>query len=197
VNFKQRAFVEEYLKCWNATEAARRADYAYPRQAGSRLLTNVDIQEYVKARVDEIAMGADEVLLGLTEQARADLGTFFKLVEEWTFFPLPSYEIIDAKEVIDDSDPEKPVPRVSYWVRHVAIDTDKLIDPQYSRLLHKFSDSPKNGLGIEIYNKQAALQTLAKIRNLIIDKAEVAGDFTLRVVYSDKGINRNSPPPAP
>jgi len=169
---KRQAWVEEYLKCWNATEAARRVGYSEKtaRQIGSRLLTIVDIQDEIKRRVDELAMGANEILVGLTTQARGDLGVFFKIVEEWTFHPLPTYDIIDAREVEDATDPKNPVKRVSYWVRHVALDTDKLVDPRYSHLLHKFSDSPKEGLGIEIYNKQTALQTLAKIRNLLVNK---------------------------
>lgn len=47
---KQQVFVEEYLDCWNATEAAR--------------------------RVAEKTMSADEVLVRLTATARGDLGEF-------------------------------------------------------------------------------------------------------------------------
>lgn len=73
---KQRAFIEHYLICWNATEAARRAGYKHPNVQGPRLLVNVSIQAAIQARVDEIAMSANEALLRLTEQARADIGDF-------------------------------------------------------------------------------------------------------------------------
>jgi phage terminase small subunit len=174
---KQQAFVNEYLRDFNATQAAIRCGYSAKtaRSIGSALLTKLDIQAEISAQVSERGMGKDEVFLALTDQARGDLGSFFKIVEEWTFYPLPSYEVIGEKEVIDDTDPENPVTRISYWVRHVCIDTDKLVDPRYSHLLHKFSDSPKNGLGIELYNKQAALQTLAKIHGMMIDKTEITG----------------------
>jgi hypothetical protein len=153
-------------------------------------LAKVSIKELIEKRLDENALQTGEILTGLSEQARGDLGVFFKLVEERTFFPLPSYDILGAKEVIDDSDPEKPVKRVSYWVRHVCIDMDRVIDPKYSHLLHKFSDSPKDGLGIEIYNKQTALQTLAKIRGMMVNKTEISGPeggpVILHIVYDDK-----------
>lgn len=80
---KRQAFREAYLKYWNATKAAQEAGYAHPRQAGSRLLSNVDIQAAIKARIAEKAMGADEVLLRLAEQARASMEDFI-IVDEVT-----------------------------------------------------------------------------------------------------------------
>lgn len=175
LNDKQRVFVEEYLRCWNATEAARRAEYANPNKQGPRLLVKDGICNAIKARIDEKAMSADEVLVRLAEQARADLSVFFKPVEEWTFFPLPSYDIIDVKEVVDDSDPDNPIKRVSYWVRHIALDMDKLIDPHYSHLLKKFSDSPKSGLSVELYDAQAALVQIGKHHGIFREHLEVTG----------------------
>jgi phage terminase small subunit len=71
---KQQIFVEEYLSTWNAAEAARRAGYSEKtaRSQGQRLLTHVDIAEEIKNRVADRAMSADEVLIRLAEQARAD-----------------------------------------------------------------------------------------------------------------------------
>jgi len=71
---KRRVFVEEYLRCWNGTEAARRAGYAWPRREASRLLSNVDIREIVEGRIREKAMSADEVLVHLADIARFDAG---------------------------------------------------------------------------------------------------------------------------
>ena len=71
---KQRVFIEKYLQCWNATEAAKRAGYSErtARQQGSKLLTKVDISEAINKRISEEAMSADEVLARLAEQARGD-----------------------------------------------------------------------------------------------------------------------------
>lgn len=73
---KQRVFVEEYLSCWNATEAARRAGYAHANVQGSRLLADVSIKAAIEARIAEKAMSADEVLLRLADQARSSLADF-------------------------------------------------------------------------------------------------------------------------
>jgi phage terminase small subunit len=69
---KRRVFVEEYLRCWNATEAARRAGYAHPEVMGCRLRKVNVIADLIQERIAEKAMTADEVLLRLAEQARAE-----------------------------------------------------------------------------------------------------------------------------
>lgn len=75
---KQQAFVTEYLACWNASEAARRAGYseASARVTGHRLLTDANISEEIQRRVSEKAMTADEVLIRLAEQARGTMDDF-------------------------------------------------------------------------------------------------------------------------
>ena len=74
LNHKRQKFIEEYLKCWNATEAARRAKYAHPNSQGPRLLLDVGIKAIIKERLDELHMSADEVLERLARIARANPG---------------------------------------------------------------------------------------------------------------------------
>ncbi len=173
---KQAAFIEEYLVCLNATEAARLAGYqgTYDslRTIGSQNLTKTKIRTEIDKRLKSRTMKADEVLYRLDQQARADVGDFFKIVEEWTFYPLPTYDILDAEEIIDTSDPDKPRERITYLVRRVAIDAEKLVDPRYSHLLHKVSDTARGGLTIELYNKQNALVHLGKHYALFTDKVK-------------------------
>jgi phage terminase small subunit len=75
---RRRVFVEEYLRCWNATEAARRAGYAHPNKQGPRLLVDVGIQDLIKARLAEKAMSADEVLTRLASMARAEYTDYLR-----------------------------------------------------------------------------------------------------------------------
>ena len=167
---KQEAWLNHYLVCLNATEAARLAGYKSPRQMGSENLSKPYIRQQIDKRLNATTMTADEVLYGLHQQATANIGDFFKIVEEWTFYPLPTYDILDAEEVIDTSDPDEPRERVSYLVRRVAIDADKIVDPHYSHLLHKISDTARGGLTIELYNKQNALVHLGKHYALFTDR---------------------------
>lgn len=73
---KRRVFIEEYLRCWNGAEAARRAGYKHPRNQASYLLTIPNIQEEIEQRIEELTMQADEVLLRLAEMARGEHGKY-------------------------------------------------------------------------------------------------------------------------
>ena len=75
---RQRVFIEEYLRCWNASEAARRAGYS-KRTAGEIGYENLkkpDIAAEIKRRLAELQMSADEVLMRFTDQARGSMADF-------------------------------------------------------------------------------------------------------------------------
>ena len=79
-----KKFVEEYLRSWNATEAAKKAGYsertAYSQ--GPRLLKNVEVELEIQRRLKEMEMQTDEVLVRLTEQAR-NLGASYLTTTFW------------------------------------------------------------------------------------------------------------------
>ena len=70
---KRERFAQEYVVDLNATQAAIRAGYSArtARAQGSRLLTNVDVQERVRelqaARAERVQIDADWVLARLVE----------------------------------------------------------------------------------------------------------------------------------
>lgn len=71
---KEQKWLVEYLKCWNETEAARRAGYKWPNKVGSQKRKKFDAE--IKACLRKDAMDADEVVARLAWQARADIGDF-------------------------------------------------------------------------------------------------------------------------
>jgi len=70
VTNRQRIFIEEYIKCWNGAEAARRAGYKNPDVAAFRLIRNDKISQIIEERIAEKCMDADEVLIRLAGHAR-------------------------------------------------------------------------------------------------------------------------------
>lgn len=54
LNPRQKAFVDEFLKCGNQTEAARIAGYKQPHVHGNRMLENVRIKQYIAERQKQI-----------------------------------------------------------------------------------------------------------------------------------------------
>lgn len=171
---KQQVFIDEYLKCFNATQAALVAGYSEKTaySIGWENLRKPEIKAEIDARLDEVHMSANEALKLQADVARGDIGVFFKIIDEWMFNPLPSYEILDEREVIDE-EAVPPKKRISYRVRHVALDMDKVTDPRYSHLIKEFSDSRRSGLGIKLHDAQEARQTILKVAGKFTDKVDV------------------------
>lgn len=92
---KQEAFVREYLRDLNATQAAIRAGYSAKtaKQQGARLLTNVDVLAALASaqerRSERVKVDADWVLARLAHEAEADLADILdgagaiKAVSDW------------------------------------------------------------------------------------------------------------------
>jgi hypothetical protein len=72
---KQRLFIDYYLQSFNASDAARKAGYSESRAriTGSELLSDSNISEQIKARLDEVHMSAEEALKLLADIARGDM----------------------------------------------------------------------------------------------------------------------------
>lgn len=79
---KQRVFIEEYLRCWNASEAARRAGYKKKANViGSELVANSSIKAVIEKRISEMKMDTDEVLSRLASFARGSLQPFIRITD--------------------------------------------------------------------------------------------------------------------
>ena len=84
---RQKRFCDEYLIDLNATQAAIRAGYSArsARQIADRNMSNDDIQEYIKNRMDEkdkaLIANQDEVLKYLTQVLRGESQSEIVVVE--------------------------------------------------------------------------------------------------------------------
>lgn len=76
---KRQVFLDNYLRTWNGSEAAIAAGYSAKsaRVIASNLLALPEVKAEITARLAELKMGTDEVLVRLTEQGRASIGDFF------------------------------------------------------------------------------------------------------------------------
>lgn len=82
---KQKAFADEYIKCGNATQAARKAGYSEraARQIATENLTKPSISEYIGIRMkqidDERVASADEVMRFFSSVMRGEVSDQFGL----------------------------------------------------------------------------------------------------------------------
>lgn len=84
---KQLAWANAYLETFNKTEAARRAGYdgndVTLASIGYENFRKPQIEAYLKQRLSEKAMPADEVLTRLADMARSDIADFAH-IENWS-----------------------------------------------------------------------------------------------------------------
>lgn len=156
LSLKHQQFINEYLKCWNATEAYRRI---YPRSSdeaarvsASELLANPNIFEAIRKRIEENAMSADEVLKRLGDQARGNIGDFVTIKDGLPFidFSLAQDKIHLVKKLKTKTK--------TYTLKG---DEDKSIT--------------ETDVEFELYDAQSALVHLGKHHGLFVDKQEVTG----------------------
>ena len=151
---KQQAFVNEYLLDFNGTQAAIRAGYSErsARQIASRLLTNDDIKAEVKARIDEIGMKADEVVLRLSDMGRADIKDFMDIEAMSFHINLKKAEELGLTHLI------------------------KKVKQRTTITLKKDGDEEENHyIEFELHDAQSALDKLGRVHRLFIDRKEVTG----------------------
>lgn len=97
---KRRVFIEEYLRCWNATEAARQAGYAHPGSQGHSLLKIIEIDAEIKQRISEKAMSANEVVTRLAEHARGDIANGLKIDGTFTMVDITKLKELGLTHLI-------------------------------------------------------------------------------------------------
>lgn len=144
---KQRLFIEEYLTCWNATEAARRAGYANPNKRGPENVVKSGIREEIRRRLAEKAMPADEVLARLSIQASADVRDLVEFAEHDS-----EDGKIKAGEMVG-----------LRLTRDAPLHLIKSLTPT------------RYGLKVELHDQQAALVLLARHHGLLVDRQELSG----------------------
>jgi len=167
----------------NATEAARMAGYAEPNTQGPRLLVNVGIRAAIDAKLDRVAMSADEVLARLSDIASADPADFID------FDPPPK------PPPKNPDDPDEPDAWEDVGLR-LRLDLAKRRGKTH---LIKSIKAGKYGLSIELHDAQAALEKLAKYHGLLIEKivttaTDAKGQAIERLLTSPASPSGDDPP---
>ena len=151
---KQRLFVDYYLQSFNASDAARKAGYSErtARQIGSHLLTDVDIQAEIQARLHEVHMSADEALKLTADIARSDIAQLMD-VSSMGF----NLDMSKAKELGLTGLIKKVKQKVTTHIAKSESDEDREVIE----------------LEVELYDKQAAIRDILKVHGKFVDRTDV------------------------
>jgi phage terminase small subunit len=109
ISKKQIAFCHEYVKDFNATQAAIRAGYAprAARQQASRLLTKANVSGYLDDLIKSLKMSPDEVLIRLAEMARGVGSEYFDEDGNFNFLKAKDDDKMHLVHSVSRTDGEK------------------------------------------------------------------------------------------
>lgn len=170
---KEQAFIEHYLSCWNGAEAARDAGYSEKtaKEQASRMLTKVNVQAAIAARLAELKMSADEVLTRLTSHARGSLAPFLR-------------RDVDGDLYGFDLSETQPL----HLIKKASITRRRQKDESKDEIV------TVETVTIELYDAQAALALLGKHHRLFTDQVEQSGSITIQVIHDDDPAAPETPP---
>lgn len=172
---KQRVFIDEYLRCFNASEAARRAGYTSKANViGSQLLANPNIKAEIQARLAEVHMSADEALKLTADIARGDVA-----------------QLMEVSSVGFNLDMSKAqAAGLTGLIKKVKQKTVTYLAKKESE-----EDREVTELEIELYDRQAALRDILKIHGKFIEKHEHTGKdgepLTIKIVKASDATGNN------
>ena len=164
---KRIAFVNEYLQCWNASEAARRVGYSAKtaNSAGSFLLRIPEVLREIEERQRNKGMSADEALARLADQARGSIIHFIHVTSNGMIeFDFSTQEALDNIHLIK---------KVCIKRKRVA-DAGVIWEHEW--------------IEVELHDAQAALVLLGRHHRLFTDRADV--DLTLNVEGLDAMLDK-------
>ena len=160
---KQRVFIDEYVTCWNASEAARRAGYSKKTcgAIGAENLIKPEIKAEIDDRLASIHMSSEEVLKEFADMARTDIGDF-----------LDDNMIVDMRKA-----------RELGITKNIRKIKQKTVTHQAKN--ESDEDREVHDMEIELYPRDKALEILGKYHGLFKEQVDVTSGgekLTIRLV---------------
>lgn len=178
---KQKAFVVEFVRLANATQAyinAYGTKYQIAKTNGPRMLGNARVKaaiaEMRKAKLKELSIGMFDLIEDLVKEARADIGDF---VEFGQYNEL----VVDDDKNVELDINDEPIIQHKSWVQFK--DKDK-VDTSVIKNISMGKDGPR----IELHDRDKARKQLieymqstgdkASTKAVIVDDISEAGDLS-------------------
>lgn len=171
---RQKVYVEVYLGCWNQTEAARVAGFAFPDVAGVKLMKLPQVQDAIAVRMKELHVSADEVLTRLGQQARLNAAMFFYF--GWV-------PVMKHGEPVLDKETKEPLRT------YEMLSINWEVFEKYGYLVKKLSYDRRGNPMIEFYDAQNALMLIGKSQRLFIDRVD-STNINIDVSADDMAVAR-------
>lgn len=166
---RERAFVTEYLRDLNATQAAYRIgkenqfdgkDYANKQSAstaGHQFLAKPEVAKAIEIAFNEVAVTRQWIISEIAKVAKADLSKFGRLKSDL---------------VVCKDGEERSVQSIE-WYDHDKIDPELL--PLMSEMSETFDKFGNKVISIKLRDDRPALRYLAKLMRMEVERTEISG----------------------
>jgi hypothetical protein len=146
---KEMLFIEEYIRCWNGTRAAKLAGYSAKTAAeiAYENMRKPEILKQIEERLKAIRMGTDEIYARLSAMARSNIAD---MVEPY------DVPIVDDKGKHLGS-------RQSIRLTSEALE-------RYGHLIKSITPTANGDYKIELYSKREALELMGKTWSIFVDR---------------------------
>lgn len=182
---KQKVFVLEYLRLYNATQAyinAYDVEYNVAKTAGPRLLANVGVKKEIKrirsAKLKELAIEPLDLIEDVAKEAKADIGDYLEF-GSW------QEEIKDeeTEETVTDADGNPVIINHSflYFKDKSKVDTS---------LIKKITKG-KDGATIELYDKTKARDKLLEWLKDQSDDSDTSVNINFDIPKEDSNASKS------
>ena len=166
---KHRRFLDEYLICFNATQAYLAvypgSSYEASRVSASNLLAKPNIKAWLQTKLDEVHMGADEALKLTADIARGDVAQLMDVTSMGFMLDMKKAESLGLTKLIKKVK-QKTTTKIS----------KNNVDP----------DTEVHELEVELYSAQEAQRDILKVHGKLAGKSDVTSVIE---------INQSTPKP--
>lgn len=182
---KQKEFILEYLRIYNATQAyinVYDAGYDVAKTNGARLLTNANIQKEIKrireARLKELAIEPLDLIKDVVKEAKADIGDYL----EFGSWP-EKIKDKETEQTVTDADGKPVVIHHSflYFKDKSKVDTSVI----------KKITKGKDGATIELYDKTKARDKLLEWLKDQSDDSDTTVDINFDIPKEDNSAGKS------
>lgn len=169
---KQQVFIYEYLKDFNATQAAIRAGYSKKtaNEIGCENLAKPYLAAEISKEIGKLKMSADEVLTRLADIARGNMADLMDITPTGFTFNLMEYDS-DGKKIIN------PKTKLIKKIKQKSV--------MHMSKTDEGEDTETIETELELYSALDALEKLGRVHALFTEKQLLTGDINIRIGYDD------------
>lgn len=169
-NKKHERFCREYIIDYNGKQAAIRARYSEKtaKEQASRLLTNANIdarwRELDKIETEKLGITKERILREYAKLAFTNSDDLMLYTDEY----------IMVSPWTEDEETGEKIPAQYRKVSKAYLKPHDELTGDQKGVIQEIKETP-TGVSIKLYDKKASLDSLAKIKGMLVDKKEISG----------------------